>query len=440
VIRRRLAGSVWVVIYVILSALPLLVLLVGETPSGRELWREISVGLGFAGLALIALQFALTGRFRVIKAPFGSDIVYHFHRQISIVAFALILAHPVILFVGAPNNLRLLNVFSAPGRAKLGVLAVVFLLAIIVLSLWRRNLGIEYRLWRVSHGVLATLAIAFALGHVLLVDHYVGTPWKRTLWIIYICGWVGILLWTRILDPVLMLRRPYRIKEVRPERGDTWSVVVEPDGHPGFRFGPGQFAWLSVRNSPFADADHPFSFSSSAECPSIYEFGIRELGDFTRQVKTLRPGEKVYLDGPFGAFSIDRYPDALGYIFIAGGIGITPIISMLRTLADRGDKRPLLLLYANRDPDRIAYYEDLEQLAAKLSLRVVHVLSRSPVHWDGERGRIDTVLLRRYLHDIYEGREVFVCGPDGLIDAVEDHLSDLGLHLRNVHSERFNLV
>ena len=102
--RLALQAAFWVVVYVFLSTTPLLILKLGPTPEPREPWRELSVALGFAGLAMMTLQFVLTARFKTIKAPYGSDIVYHFHRQISLVTFVLIAAHPVLLFINAPQT------------------------------------------------------------------------------------------------------------------------------------------------------------------------------------------------------------------------------------------------------------------------------------------------------------------------------------------------
>ena len=97
--------------------------------------------------------------------------------------------------------------------------------------------------------------------------------------------WIALLLYVRIVKPLFMLRRPYRVSEVRKERGDTTTLVMQPDGHPGFRFSPGQFGWLTVWGSPFKITGHPFSFSSSAEAADgSVEMSIRNLGDFTSAI------------------------------------------------------------------------------------------------------------------------------------------------------------
>jgi predicted ferric reductase len=214
------------------------------------------------------------------------------------------------------------------------------------------------------------------------VGHYIAAPWQRALWTGIGLSWLAVIATVRVARPWRMLRRPYDVVEVRPERGDAWTVVVRPRGHPGFRHAPGQFAWVTLRASPFAMREHPFSISSSPVVSGQLEFTIKELGDFTATIKTVRAGETAFVDGPYGAFTIDRHP-APGYVFIAGGIGIAPLMGMLRALADRGDQRPILLFYAYRRWERLTFREEIETLRSRLDLRVVYVLGEPPDGWQG---------------------------------------------------------
>ena len=214
---------------------------------------------------------------------------------------------------------------------------------------------------------------------------YLADPWKRALWIGLTIFWIALLLYVRIVKPLFMLRRPYRVSEVRKERGDTTTLVMQPDGHAGFRFTPGQFGWLTLWGSPFKITGHPFSFSSSAEvADGRVEMTIRNLGDFTSAIHEVPVGQRVYLDGPYGAFTIGNPADM--HVLIAGGVGITPMMSMIRTLADRGDKRPVILLYGSKDWESITFREELEALKARLDLTIVHVLSESAGRLDGRAG------------------------------------------------------
>jgi predicted ferric reductase len=216
-------------------------------------------------------------------------------------------------------------------------------------------------------------------------------------------------------------------------------VTIRPDGHDGFRFQPGQFAWLTAWVSPFAIEEHPFSFSSSAEQAGRMSFTIKELGDFTRRVRDLVPGQAVYLDGPYGAFSPDRHP-APGYVLIAGGVGITPMMSILRTYADRGDRRPILLFYANKTWEDAIFREEIDTLQQRLPLTVVHVLEQPPEGWSGEQGFVTAELLDSRLPAERRVLEHFICGPDPMRLAVERALYRLRVPLGRVHAERFNLV
>lgn len=439
-LKRYLLGAFWITVYLLLTLAPLFILLIGPVPEGRGFWREFSVALGFAGLAMMGWQFALTARFQQVKAPFGSDIIYFFHRQISLVAFVFILAHPLILFITSPDTLQLLNVFSAPWRARAGLTSLLALVALIAISVWRKRFKIEYDRWRRWHGVLATAAVTLALVHIVLVGHYIGTPWKRTLWIGYGVVWVGLLFYVRIIKPWLELRRPYRVVEVTPERGNAWSLTVEPVGHAGFRFSPGQFAWITLWDSPFTDREHPFSISSSAEQPGRLSFTIKELGDFTAKIKQVTPGMPAYLDGAHGAFTIDRYPHEPGFVFIAGGVGITPMMSMMRTMVDRNDRRPLLLIYASKNWESVIFREEIDELEDILNLRIVHVLEQAHPGWEGEQGFIDAQILGRHLPPDRAYLEHFICGPEPMMDAAEKALRQLGVPMDKMHSERFNLV
>jgi predicted ferric reductase len=231
----------------------------------------------------------------------------------------------------------------------------------------------------------------------------------------------------------------YRVTELRSELGEATTLVMRPDGHAGFRFRPGQFGWLTIWKGPFGITAHPFSFSSSAEAPDgRVEMTIRRLGDFTGGIDKVPVGRRVYLDGPYGAFTIGNPADM--HVLVAGGVGITPMMRMLRTLADRGDTRPVILLYGNKDWDSVTFRDDLEALKSRLDLTVIHVLSKAPDGWKGEQGYIDAALFRRCIPAPHDRHEYFICGPGVMMDAVENALQELKVPLSKYHSERYSFV
>ena len=436
----HLRGAVWIVTYLLFVLAPLFALLLGSHPPARGLWTEFSVAIGYSGLAMMALQFGLTARFRYVTEPWGEDVIYHFHRQISLVAVALVVAHPIILFIARPELLSLLNSITAPWRARFAALSTYSLLALVATAVWRTKLRLRYETWHLLHLVLAVAALAAGVLHMVGWSFYLDDPWKRALWIgLTILSFV-LLSYVRIVKPLFLLRRPYRISEVRQERGDTWTLVMQPDGHAGFRFRSGQFGWLTVWGSPFKISAHPFSFSSSAAVTDgRVAMSIRKLGDFTSQIDDVPVGRRVYIDGPYGAFTMGNPADL--HVLVAGGVGITPMISMLRTLADEGDKRPVMLLYGSKTWDEITFREELEGLKERLDLKVVHVLENPPEGWAGERGFITAAVFKRHLPPGYADHEYFICGPGVMMDAIERALGDeLEVPISKYHSERYSFV
>ena len=165
---------------------------------------------------------------------------------------------------------------------------------------------------------------------------------------------------------------------------------------------------------------------------------IRDLGDFTQTVRTVPVGRRVYLDGPYGAFTSGNPTDM--HVLIAGGIGVTPMMSLIRTFADRGDKRPVILLYGSRDWESITFREELEALKTRLDLTVVHVLADPPSGWTGEQGFITAEILKRHLPPPFGEHENFICGPNVMMDAIEQTLSEMNVPLAKYHSERYSFV
>ncbi|MEG4346515.1 ferric reductase-like transmembrane domain-containing protein [Microcoleus sp. A003_D6] len=430
----------WILGYLSLALFPLLVLLLHPAPSGRGFWTEFSVALGFIGLAMMALQFILTARVNRIETSYGIDILLQFHRYTSLVAFFMVLVHPVILFIAQPETLQLLNFPQAPWRARMAVLGTLAFLAMVVTTIWRKPLKIPYEPWRASHTILAVVALGFGFAHALAVGNYLGLFWKAVLWggIILISLW--LIIYVRLVKPWLMTKKPYVVEEVLPQRGDVWTLALRPLGHEGFTFEPGQFAWLTLNITPLSMREHPFSMSSSADRADRIEFGIKALGDFTKGIKDVQPGTRAYLDGPYGVFTTERYWDSAGFVLIAGGVGITPIFSILLTAAERKDDRPFLLIYAASSWDDLTYQQELDALKEKLDISIVYVLRKVDDDWAGDTGYVDQALLEKYIPLHRGSRHYFVCAAPVMMDAVERALFELKVPVTNVHMEHFDLA
>jgi len=437
--KRTLLGSVWLSLYLFIVLAPILLMLVPPVPTGRTFWVELSVALGFVGLTQIGIQFILIARFRPLTYPYGIDVVLRYHRQIAIVALAFVLIHPFMLLLEHPARIVLFNPFGGTYASKFGLGAVLLLLALTLTSIWRENLKIRYETWRKLHTGLGVLALVFAQVHVSLAGLYINTFWKQVIWIVSSLLMVSLIVYLRLVKPWLQRRRPWRVVGIRQEGGETVNVDIEAANHDGIRFHPGQFAWIKVNDSPYTMEEHPYSFASSAERTTRLSFGVKALGDFSESLQQIKEGTTVFIDGPHGAFSIDR-AQAPGYVFIAGGVGITPMMSFLNTMADREDPRPVLLIYSTNREEELAYKEEIEKLKGRLDLETVYVLDDPPHDWVAEEGRVTGELLDRKLPKERFTRGFFVCGPGPMMAAVEKELLEDGVPRKHIHLEKFALA
>jgi predicted ferric reductase len=439
--RRGWRAASWIAAFFVLVSAPLVVLLLGEMPEPIAFWWDFSMGLGFAGLSIIGIQFALTARFRRLSSPFGLDVIFVFHRYLAWAGLGLVATHFAILWFLYEDALGVLDPREARWELTAGRAALLLFAAAVITSEWRQLLRLEYGLWRYSHAVFATLGFAVAIAHVLGVGNYTATPSKAALWLILTACWVVLILWIRLGKPWARARRPYRVTDVEAEPGEAWTLSLEPVGHDGFpAFKPGQFAWLTLRHGPFSLREHPFSLVSAPEERPRLSFGIKALGDFTRTIGNVRPGETAYLDGPYGVFSTDFHPEAEGYVFVVGGIGVTPVMSMLHSLALRGERRSLWLFYANNSWEDVIYAREIERLTAALDLTVVHILNDPPAFWKGEEGYLTQETLEKHLPTDSGRLCCFLCGPEPMTAAAREALEALGVPADSIRSEVFELT
>ena len=224
----------------------------------------------------------------------------------------------------------------------------------------------------------------------------------------------------------------------------TWNVTLVPDGSDdgaralGFR--AGQFAFVTFAESPYSLEQHPFSVASGEHVRDRLEFAVKELGDFTSTIGELGEGSRAFVDGPYGAMRLSE--GAAGLFAVAGGIGITPVISMIRTIAATDRTLPVVLVYANERRTDAAFADELDALADELGdqLRVVHVLNLPPEGWRGRTGFVTPELLGELLpgHE-WERWQFVLCGPPPMMEVAERALLDHGVPLDRIDSERFDI-
>lgn len=437
--KKKLGLLVWAV-YLLIILLPLIVMMVFPMPKGRDFLRDFSVGLGFVGLAMAGMQFIPTARLRFLSDIFDMDHVYKVHHYLSIVSVLLVAVHPVILLVNNPYVINLFNPFTAPWRAQAGWIGLASLLLIAITSVLRTDLKLDYNAWHGIHDMLAAFIAVFALIHIAKVNYYSSTAAVKWVWAFEVFIWVGMTLYVRLIKPTQMLKRPFVVKEVIEELGDTRTIVLEPKGHEGFDFNAAQVAWININSSPFSLHKNPFSISGSAHRKDELRFSIKNLGDFTSTIGSLKGGETVYVDGPFGTFALEKPITKKGLVLLAGGIGSAPIMSILHTLADSKDQRPVYLFYGCFDEDNIIFWDDLEKLKKQLNLKIFYVLEKPKDPKKFIQGYITLDLLEKELPENRNDLYYFVCGPLPMIEAMESHMISLGIPESQVTTEKYEMA
>lgn len=430
----RASRVAWLAVYVAVVIAPV-ALLAGVPdlpPASPGLY--VGGGLGFAVFVLFGLQIVIPAR-TLLSKTIGLDVLLRLHRHVGLISLVLVAGHVVVVMVDDPGRLRLFDVVHAPVRAKAAVVATTALIVLTVTSLWRSRARLRYERWRFLHGALGLVVVLSGFVHIVGVGRFTqsGPLLALCLAVLGLAG--GAFAYLRAGRPLTSSLRPYRVRAVRPEAGGATTLEVEATGRRGRPFRPGQFAWIKLRSSRFGLTEHPFSFASSASEPDRVSFTIKGVGDFTTAVRELEPGTTVMLDGPHGSYE-PGHPGA-GFLLIAAGIGITPIMSLLRTAADSGDTRPFTLVYGSRRLGDITFREELEELAEHLDLTVCHVLSQPPEGWDGEIGRVRDEVLQRVLEPLARPLNAFLCGPPAMVDDTVVALTRLGLSETELHAERF---
>ena len=392
-----------------------------------------------AALALLMMQFVLSGRIRWLDRLFGLDWLYRLHARLGVLAVVLASLHPLLIYWVRPGPGPEDWPAAWPELLGAGMLSLLWL--VLCVSLYRAFLRLPYGLWRRLHW-LVFLVTAAALVHAFSLGRDFGHLWQvRLVWLLVALAYGAGFLWAKLGRRALLQRSSFQVRSVRRVNHNTLNIELMPiDGRP-FSFLPGQFIFVRFGSGSVPPEEHPFTISSSPTRPDALSLTVRQCGDFTNRMRQLVPLQRARVHGPFGRFChllLARPAEPL--VMIAGGVGITPLLSMLRYMADVGDERRVKLIWANRTEADIFFREELEALRRRLpGLSVHHVLSRQE-DFDGLRGHIDVELLKRLL--LAEGRRgrALVCGPPGMMKAARRALRKVGFPRWRIHTERFALM
>ena len=232
----------------------------------------------------------------------------------------------------------------------------------------------------------------------------------------------------------------WTVSAVIPESQDVTSLILEAPPGVSIRHAPGQFATIRARTDQGWGKPHPFTISCDSGCDTL-RFTIKSVGGFTSTIRDLKPGDQLRCDGPYGAFCKDiEAKDPI--VMIAGGVGVTPFLSVLRTFRNRKANNRMTLFWSNKTLADVFASDELAAMTRELDLTVVHALTRETpgpdldsarVHYLS--GRLTPAMLIRFSDPAHSA--VYLCGPPPMQETLLALLADLGVPRDAVQRETF---
>jgi len=407
------------------------------TPGGAFI--AIGQVAALLGTYLMLIQLILMSRTPWLDQAFGMDRLAVAHRWIGFATVWLIAAHGFFIITGyafsehASLPDEAWTIFTTFDFVVLATVGFGIFMTIGVTSMRAARRRISYEKWFLLHlGAYAAIALAF-LHQIVLGADFLHDPLARIYWSSLYVVTAGAILGFRVVGPIrLNLRHQFRVARVVEESPGVVSIYVTGRDLDRLPVRSGQyFVWRFLDGGPRWWSGHPFSISSAPNGEWI-RTTVKALGDDTRHLQRLRPGTRALLEGPYGVLTGLRR-SRRRVTMIAGGIGITPLRALLEALPARpGD---LTLLYRARHPRHVIFRRELDTLAERRGATVHYLV--------GRRGSVDLPYdpldaqgIEELVPDIAT-HDVYLCGPDEMMDRVTGTLRELGVPDRQIHAERF---
>lgn len=440
--RAKTSGKTLAILYLAACLLPLGIAAT-RSAAPLALWEAVAAALGMVALVAMTVQFLTSGRFGAVSGRLGIDEIMAFHKVAAWGVLVALVFHPLLYVLptwSADPDLgqeRLMTYLTAP-HYRSGVIALAALVLLVPAGFMRDRLPVPYEAWRASHLLLAVIAVGAGLHHAMTVGRFGATgPVHLGWWLVagVIVAVVATLYGWRWAK---LRRRPWTLKSNRKLGDRTWELDIQPaEGTPPLSYEAGQFVWMTSGRRRFPLFDHPFSIADSPTREGI-SLIIKEAGDYTNRIGSLKPGTPIGIDGPHGSFTIGREgPGAI--VLIAGGVGIAPILGLLRDLVARRDPRPVRLAYATGRPENLVCLDEIERARDVLDLQVMLLSEREGEDFEGVIGRLEGDNLKALVEGLDLDRtHAMMCGPGPMVTAVSDALLDLGMPMGSVEYERFD--
>lgn len=256
----------------------------------------------------------------------------------------------------------------------------------------------------------------------------------RNYWyLLYAFVGFNVLFWRFGLSTFNLLRYGFKVSRVEKETDTTTSVYISGRKLNKLPVKAGQYVLVRFLGKGFFTQEHPFSVSALPKNGEL-RLTVKKIGDYTSVIPNLKVGTPVLLSGPFGRFTAD-VAQTDKRLFIAGGVGITPIRTLIEEALEQ--EKNSVLLYANRSEDDVIFMQELGALKEK-GLKLVPVFSGPSKGFTGEKGYVDGKRIKRLVPD-FADRDIYICGPQPMMDGVITDLRSSKVSDDQLHFERFAL-
>lgn len=386
-----------------------------------------------AGFLLLA-QILLMSRVGWLERWIGGHDLLKWHRELGAALLVLVLAHVGLITFGYAGESGL-SVFSETGQLWStyidmisAYVATALLVAIAVMAIRKFRQRLPYEVWYYLH-LLSYLVLLWGYGHQFADGQELSKGgFGHWYWVGLYVFVVSCLLWGRIVWPIaLNARHRLRVADVVAETGGMVSIYISGRRLEDLDARAGQyFRWRFMTRGCWWQA-HPFSLSAAPNGRWL-RLTVKIVGNHTDDLQRMRPGVPVFAEGPWGVFTAEqrRRPSSL---MIAGGSGIAPIRALLEELPSGS-----IILYRARSMDEVVFRDELEWLAAKRGATLWYVLgSRDD---EGPKRAFSAKGMRELAPDVRR-RDIYLCGPPGLVDATLVALRKLRVPKRQIHMDPF---
>ncbi|MFE0357198.1 ferric reductase-like transmembrane domain-containing protein [Streptomyces nigra] len=381
-----------------------------------------------------AVLLALMSRMPVLERTVGSDRLARWHALGGRYTISLTLAHAVLITLGYAASAHA-GVVEQATTLVLGypdmlsaTAGLALLLATGVISARAARRRLSYETWHYLH--FATyLAIFLAFSHQMSNGaDFVGHRPAQLAWYALYIGVAALLVWYRFLTPLRRgLRHRLTVTEVRPEAPGVVSVLMTGLHLDELGARPGQFfRWRFLAPGMWWTAN-PYSLSAPPDRGPL-RITVKAVGRHSEALARLRPGTRVWAEGPYGALTAARRTSSK-VLLLAGGVGITPLLALFETLP--GD---VTLLYRARRPQDLALRGEIDAIAVRRGAAVHYVVDEPA----GHASPLTADALTALVPDLSE-RDVYLCGPPGMTSAAIPALRRAKVSRRRIHHESFAL-